>query len=53
MKILRVTKTFKEIKFEGTSGKLEGKKKFLETVTHKISEANFSFHVKERTTGKV
>ena len=40
MKGLRVTKNVKAIKFEGVWGDLESKKKFLETIIHKISEIN-------------
>ena len=46
MKNLRVTKSVKEIMFKEVWGELESKKKFPETITHKISEANSSFHVK-------
>ena len=46
MKCLRVAKIVKEIKFEGISGELEAKKMFLDTVIHKISETDSSFHVK-------
>ena len=42
----------KEIKYEGIWGDLESKKRFPETITHKIFETNFSFHVNEHTTGK-
>ena len=40
-------------KFEEVWEKLESKKKFPETITHKISETNSTFHVKWRTAGKV
>ena len=46
MKGFRVIKNFKGIKFEGVSGKARIKKMFPETITHKISESNSSFHVK-------
>ena len=36
----------KEVKFEGVWGDSEPKKKFPETISHKISEGNPSFHVK-------
>ena len=42
MKGLRVTENVKEIKFEGVCCK----KRFPETITHKISETSSSFHVK-------
>ena len=45
MKGFRVTKNVKEIKLEGVWGELESKKKIPETITHKISETNSSFHV--------
>ena len=44
VKILRVTKNVKAIKFKGVW--LEYDKKFPETITHKIFETNSSFHVK-------
>ena len=53
MKCLQVTKNVKEFKFEGVSGELEAKTMFLETIIHKISETDSSFHAKQRTTGKV
>ena len=53
MKGLRVTKIVKEIKFEGVWGELESKKRFPDTITHKRSETNSSFHAKESTAGKV
>ena len=50
MKSLRVTKNFKEIKFEGVKEtklkKNRIKKRFPETITHKISEPNSSFRDK-------
>ena len=47
MKGLRVTNNVKEIKFEGVWDELESKKKkFPETITHKISETNCSFYMK-------
>ena len=46
MKGLRVTKIVKETKFEGVWGRVKSKKMFPETVIHKISEINSSFHVK-------
>ena len=46
MKGLRVTKNVEEIKFEGVRDELESKKKFPDTINHKISETNSSFHVK-------
>ena len=35
------------------SGGVRIKQKFPETITHKISETNSSFHLKLRTEGKV
>ena len=52
MKGLRVTKSVKEIRFEGVWGELESKN-FPETITHKASVTNSSFHVKWRTGGRV
>ena len=49
MKGLRVTKTFKQIKFEGVRSKFERvrrKKKFPVTIIYKIFETNSSFDVK-------
>ena len=46
MKGLTVTKIVKKIKFEGVWGELESKKRFPETISHKIFETNSSFHVK-------
>ena len=46
MESFRVTKNDKEIRFEGVWGELESKKKFPETITHKISQTNSSFCVK-------
>ena len=46
VKGLRVTKIVKDVKFEGVLVELESKKKFPETITHKIFETNSSFHVK-------
>ena len=46
MKGIRVTSYFKGITFEGVWGELESKKKFPETITHKISETNSRFDVK-------
>ena len=46
MKGLRVTKNVKEIKFEGVWGKLESKKRFPETITHKIFDTNSGFRMK-------
>ena len=46
MKGLRVIKNVKEITFEGVWGRIRIKKKFPETITHKIFETNSSFHVK-------
>ena len=46
MKGLTVTKNVKFIKFEGVWDELESKTKFPETITHKITETNSSFHVK-------
>ena len=52
VKNLRVTKIYKENKFEWVWGELKSKKGFQrQSVT--ISETNSSFHVKERTTEKV
>ena len=45
VEVLGVTEIVKEIKFEGDWDKLE-KKNVPETVTHKTSETNSSFHVK-------
>ena len=42
----RPTKIVKEIKFEGVQGELKLKKRFPETIIHKIFETNSSFHVK-------
>ena len=53
MRGFRVTKNVKIIKFEGIWGELELKKRFPETMTHKIFETNSSFHAKWRTMGKV
>ena len=41
-----ITAIVKEIKFEGVWDKLESIKKVSETITHKRSETNSSFHVK-------
>ena len=46
MKGLRVTKNVRAIKFDGVWAELESKKKFPETITHKIFETNSSFDVK-------
>ena len=46
MKGLRVTKNVKETKFEVVWGELESKKRFPETITHKIFETNSGFNVK-------
>ena len=46
MKGLRVIKIVKEINFEGVLGKLESKKRFIETTSHKITETKTSLHVK-------
>ena len=46
MKGLRVTKIVKEINFERVLGKLELKKRFIETTIHKTTETNTSLHVK-------
>ena len=43
MEGLRVTKNVKEIKLEGVWDELKSKP---ETITHKITENNSSFHVK-------
>ena len=53
VKGLRVTKIVKETKFEEIWGKLQAKKLFAETTIYKIPEADSSFYVKQRTTGKV
>ena len=53
MKDLRVTKNNEEIKLEDVWGELESKRKFAEIITHKISESNYSFPVKQRVTQKV
>ena len=46
MKGLRVTKNAEAINFEEVWGEVEPKKKFPETITHKIFVTNSSFHVK-------
>ena len=46
MKVVRVTRKIKEIKFEGVWDKLESKKKFPGVITHKIFETNSTFRVK-------
>ena len=46
MKGLKIAKIVKEITFEGDWGELELKKRFPETIIHKIFETNSSFHVK-------
>ena len=43
---LRVTKIVKEVKFEGDWGEFELKKRFPETIIHKIFEIDSSFDVK-------
>ena len=51
---LRVTKIVKGNQFQGVWGELEAKKKmFPETIIYKIFETKSSFHLKQRTTGKV
>ena len=45
LKDLRITKKFKEIKFQGFWGKVE-LKKVSERIIHKIFESNSSFHIK-------
>ena len=52
-KALELQNLSKKIKFEGVWGEFESKKLFAETTIHKIFETNSSFHVKQRTTGKV
>ena len=46
MEGLRITKIVKEIKFQEVWGELESKKRFPETISHKIFENNSSFQVK-------
>ena len=54
MKDVKVTKIANEIKLEVVWGELEAKKQlFPETMIHKKLQTNSSFHIKERTTGKV
>ena len=45
VKGITVTKNINKINLERAWGQLQSKK-FLETITHKISETNSSFHVK-------
>ena len=45
MEVLQVAKNVRESKFQVVSEELESKKKFLERITHNISEADSSFHV--------
>ena len=52
VKGLHVSKRFKEIKFDGISGKLDSNL-LPYTMTHKIFETNFSFLGKLGTAGKV
>ena len=53
VKNLIVTRIVQKIKFEGDWGKLEAKKLFPETIIDKIYETNSSFHVKQRSAGKL
>ena len=53
MKGLRVTKSVKEIGFQGVSRELEAKKMFPGTIIHGIFETNSSFLVKWGFSGKV
>ena len=53
MKILKVTKIVKELKFKGVWGRIRIKKKFPETKSHKILENSSRFHVEEHATGSL
>ena len=53
VKSLRVKNILKGNNVGAIEDKLESKKVFPETSSYKISETNFSFNVKEHTTGKV
>ena len=50
---MRATENVREINSESVWGVLHLKKKFPETITHKISETNSGFHIKWHKTGKV
>ena len=46
MKGVRITKIFKEIKFEGVWGRVRGKELFPQTIIHMVFEANSGFRVR-------
>ena len=46
MKRLRGTNNVKEIKIKGIWGQVRIKKLFPETITHKVTETNSTFHMK-------
>ena len=46
MKGIRVTEIIKEINFKGVWDELKPKKRFPETIDHKIFETNSCLHVK-------
>ena len=53
MKDFRVTKIVKQIKFEEVWDELDPNKMLPKTTIHEIFETSSSFHVKQRTVGKV